>query len=82
VVAFGGAWHYNVFFMARPRKLVATERIVITGTRKLAVYLDDLIAEDGFGTSRAEVAKSLVWRTIEDLISKGILDRRRGAVDE
>jgi len=44
------------------------------------MYLDDLIEEEGYGNSRAGVAKNLVWRTIEELISKGIIDRRKSLV--
>ena len=47
-------------------------------SEKLAAYLDDLVEEEGYGNSRVEVARSLVWRGIEDLMSRGILTRRPG----
>ncbi len=50
----------------------------ITGTPKLRKYLEDLVLEEGYGNSRGVVARTLVWRGIEDLISKGILNRRKG----
>ena len=70
--------HYNVVIMPRPVNRVATERIVVSGSPKMLMYLDDLVGEEGYGMSRAEVAKNLVWRAIENLIAKGILDRRKG----
>ena len=51
--------------------------VTITAPPKLVEYLDDLIAEQGFGASRGEVARTLVWQRIHDLISEGIIDRRR-----
>jgi hypothetical protein len=61
----------------RPRNRHKSVPVTITGTPKLAAYLDALVREEGYGTSRASVAGNLVWRGIEDLISKGVLDRRR-----
>jgi hypothetical protein len=64
--------------MARPRNLHKPVQVTITGTPKLASYLDALVKEEGYGNSRAEVAKTLIWRGIEELLSKGILDQIRG----
>ncbi|HEX8410499.1 MAG TPA: hypothetical protein VF883_16665 [Thermoanaerobaculia bacterium] len=50
--------------------------MTIVAPPKLAAYLDDLIAEQGFGTSRGEVARTLVWERLRTLISEGVLDRR------
>lgn len=64
--------------MARPKNLQPSVKITITATPKLALYLDHLIEEEGYGASRGEVAKNLVWRMIEDLISKSIIEQCRG----
>jgi hypothetical protein len=62
--------------MARPRNAVKSIDVTIVAPPKLREYLDDLIAEQGFGTSRGEVARTLVWERIRELISLGVLDRR------
>lgn len=49
---------------------------------KLGEYLDDLITEQGFGTSRGEVARTLLWERIRELISLGVLDRRRPSLKD
>lgn len=63
--------------MARPRNSHPTTSVPISATPKLLKYLDDLVKEEAYGNSRAEVAKSFVWQVIQDLISKGVLDRRK-----
>jgi hypothetical protein len=60
----------------RPHRRVPP--VSITATPKLVEYLDDLVDEEGYGNSKAEVARTLVWRGIEDLIKGRILDRRKG----
>jgi hypothetical protein len=62
----------------RPKNRHRPVPITVTGTPKVAAYLDDLVLEEGYGNSRAEVARTLIWRGIEELISKGVLDRRSG----
>jgi hypothetical protein len=62
--------------MARPKNAVASVKVTITATPRLKVYLDDLVREEGYGNSTSEVARTLVWRGIEDLIHKGVIDRR------
>lgn len=62
--------------MGRPRNAVKSIDVTIVAPPKLRDYLDDLIAEQGFGTSRGEVARTLVWERIRELISLGVLDRR------
>lgn len=44
-------------------------------TGKVAKYLDALVREEGYGNNRTEVARTLIWRGIFDLIAKGILRR-------
>ena len=65
----------------RPKSPHKSTPVAISASPKLLRYLDDLEQEEGYGTGRAAVAKTLVWRAIEDLIGKGILDRRKGAAD-
>ena len=55
-----------------------SQRVDVAISEKLAAYLDDLVLEEGYGNSRVEVARTLVWRGIEDLLSRGILNRRPG----
>ena len=64
--------------MPRPRNIEQSIKITITASPKLGDYLDDLIREEGHGNNRAEIAKNLIWRAVEDLIYKGIIDRRKG----
>lgn len=52
--------------------------IQIKKTPKLMAYLEKLVEEEGYGTDPTKVANTLVWRGIEELISKGILDRVKG----
>lgn len=68
--------------MARPKNRQPSVKITITATPKLARYLEDLIEVEGYGASRGEVARNLVWRLIEDLISKGIIEQRRGSIEQ
>lgn len=66
----------------RPRNAEPSEPVTMAAQPKLVEYLDDLIAEQGFGTSRAEVARTLVWERVRELISQGVLDRRRATNQE
>lgn len=61
----------------RPKNQHEPVKVTITATPKLALYLDDLVAEEGYGNSRAEVARNLVWSAIRELLSKHLLDRRK-----
>jgi hypothetical protein len=62
--------HYNQ--MGRPKNSQRSIEVTITASPKLGAYLDDLCREEGYGNSRAEIARNLVWRAIEDLIGKRI----------
>ena len=66
--------------MPRPKNREKSIKVTITASPKFGDYLDDLVREEGYGTNRAEVAKTLVWRAIEELIHKGIIDRRKTGV--
>lgn len=61
----------------RPHNRHEPYQLKITGTPKLERYLDDLVKEQGYGNSKAAVALALIWRGFEDLIAKGVLDRRK-----
>ena len=61
----------------RPRNRHETVEVKITSTPKFGAYLDDLVEEQGYGNSRAEVAHRLTWRGIQQLLSDGLLKRRR-----
>lgn len=56
--------------------------MTITAGPKLILYLDDLIADEGYGPSRSEVAKTLVWQRIHSLIQDGALTHRRASAKE
>lgn len=60
----------------RPAKTKPTKAVPISATPKLLQYLDDLVAMEGYGTSRAEVARSFVWREVNRLIEVGRLKPR------
>lgn len=68
--------------LGRPKNRYKSVTVTITATPKLVQYLDDLIEEEGFGNSRAEIAKNFVWKEINRLISAGNLDRRKGSVTD
>lgn len=74
---------YRIFIaVARPINIEEPIRVTITDVPKLGLYLDDLIAEGGHGHSRGEVARTLVWRGIEEYMKAGLLDRRRATAQE
>lgn len=43
---------------------------------KMIGYIDDLVAEGGYGDTRGEVVEWLIWAGIRDLVSRGLIDRR------
>ena len=55
-----------------------TKPVTFSATPKLLRYLEDLVLEEGYGNTPAEVARSLTWRGIEELVSRGVLSRRPG----
>jgi hypothetical protein len=65
--------------MARRKNAVASVKVTITTSPRLREYLADLVAEEGYGSTISEVARTLVWRGIEDLIFKKVVRRRRGS---
>lgn len=67
--------------MPRPRNTTKSIKVTVTASPRLRDYLSDLVAEEGYGATPAEVAKTLIWRGIEELIYKGVIGRRTGAID-
>ena len=54
------------------------KKLDIPTTPKLRAYLRDIMDEEGYGDDSTSVAKTLIWKGIEELISKGIIERRKG----
>ena len=64
--------------LGRPKNRVPTSELRLKATPKLKRYLEDIVLEEGYGRSAPDAAVNLIWRAIEDLIAKGVLDRRAG----
>lgn len=43
----------------------------LRATPKLLAYLDRLVRNEGYGSTRQEVIKTLVWQGINELIAQG-----------
>jgi len=61
--------------MARPRNPEPTVLLEVGFTPKAVKYLDLLKEKDGFGTSRADIIRSFVWKEINRLIEVKRLDQ-------
>jgi hypothetical protein len=59
--------------MARPRNTEISTPVEVGISPKLLKYLDQLRAKDGFGSSRPEIIRTLVWKEINHLIEVGRL---------
>jgi hypothetical protein len=68
--------------MARRPNALPSIKVTVTASPKLALYLTDLVSEEGYGANPSEVAKSLIWRAIEQLIESRVIERRRGPLDK
>jgi hypothetical protein len=66
----------------RPKNKHKPVEVPITATPKLAAYLEALIDAEGYGNTRAEVARTLCWRMVEQLIRDGILTKIHGEPPE
>lgn len=62
--------------MSRTEKQPKSEPIEFATTPKLVAYLDDLIEAEGFGNTRAEIARSFVWKEINRLLEQNRLKPR------
>jgi hypothetical protein len=53
-----------------------TEELTLRVSPKLAAYLDELVSmEHGYGWTREEAALFLIWRQIEGLRERKVLNR-------
>ena len=50
-----------------------TGRVDFAASQRFLAYIDELIAMEGFGNSRGEVARRFVWKEINRLIEAGRL---------
>jgi hypothetical protein len=62
--------------MSRQEKARESNAIEFTATPKLLGYLDDLIKQEGFGTTRAEIARNFVWKEVNRLLESNHLKPR------
>ena len=62
--------------MARRRKSQEAFTVEFAATPKLVAYLDDLIKEEGFGNSRAEIVRNFVWKEVNRLLEVARLKSR------
>ena len=71
-------WHNKaVKTGGRPKNKHPSTEVRMRATPKLLAYFEALIDEEGFGETRPEVAETLCWRMIEELIRAGTLTRIR-----
>jgi hypothetical protein len=62
--------------MSRPKKPEEPYSVEFAAPAKLIAYLDDLVELQGFGTSRAEIARNFVWDEVNRLIESNRLKQR------
>jgi len=62
--------------MTKPEKPPKSDPIEFATTPKLVAYLDDLVAAEGFGNTRAEIARNFVWKEINRLLEQNRLKPR------
>lgn len=60
----------------RPRATKGTKAVPVNATPKMLEYLDEIVAMEGYGSSRAEVARNFVWREINRLLEVGRLQSK------
>lgn len=61
----------------RPASQEPTTSFEVSGVEsKLLLYLDDLVAKQGFGNSRSAVARNFIWQEVNRLIEAGRLKER------
>lgn len=56
--------------MARPKNRQPKHILRLRATPKLVAYLDQIVDLQGFGDTRQDVIKRLVWDGINDLLAK------------
>jgi hypothetical protein len=57
-------------------KTKKTKVVPVSASPRLLEYLDDLVAMEGYGASRAEVARNFVWKEVNRLIEADRLPDR------
>jgi len=62
--------------MAGQRKTQDSDSVEFAAPPKLVAYLNDLVEQEGFGTTRAEIARNFVWKEINRLIESNRLKQR------
>ena len=50
-----------------------TKAVEVAATPKLLAYLDRLVEMEGYGNSRAEVARGFVWKEVNRLLEVKLL---------
>jgi hypothetical protein len=61
--------------MPKPNNSIQSVKIGITTTQRVALFLDNLIATEIFGKSRAEVAEQLIKRSMEEFLMTDRIDK-------
>lgn len=61
--------------MPKPRNLVQSERLLITTTPQVRVYLEALVATGLYGKNAPETAAQLLAGAIEERIREGTIKR-------
>lgn len=61
--------------MAKPRNLLETVSIKVSGNLLLEHYLEQLVETGFYGNNPTEAAGILLSRAIEDLVDKGKLEK-------
>jgi hypothetical protein len=59
--------------MARPRSTETSIPVEVGLSPKLLKYLDQLKGKEGFGSSRPDIIRTLIWKEINRLIEVGRL---------
>jgi hypothetical protein len=61
--------------MPKPPNPIASEKITITSTPHMRLYLEDLVKSGLYGKNAPEAAERLLARAIETMIASGTLRR-------
>ena len=66
--------------MARPRNENPSRKVPVAAPPKMIAYLDAIAADGLYGYGRADVARVLILRGIEDLVKAGTIKAILGPV--
>jgi len=64
--------------MARSPNGIETRTITVSTTPPVVEYLGELVATGLYGKNQAEAAERLIARSIEGLVRKGTLKKKKG----